>query len=104
MNIADMAIQTFAAESGLLRLMKLADQRGADSVSYELDIVSTYLYDAADKINKYGKDAINAFVEGDEQRMMLLGLKRFTKVDPFNSKAAKERIAKKLIGDNKYPA
>jgi len=104
MNIADMAIQTFSAESGLLRVMKLADQRGADSVNYELDIVRTYLYDAADKINKYGKDAINAFAEGDEQRMMLLGLKRFTKVEPFNSKAAKERIAKKLIGENKYPA
>lgn len=104
MNIADMAIQTFTAESGLLRLMKLADQRGGDSVEYELDIVKTYLYDAADKINKYGKDAVNAFAEGDEQRMMLLGLKRFTKVAPFNSKAAKERIAKKLIGENRYPA
>lgn len=104
MNIADMAIQTFAAESGLLRAMKLVDQRGADAVGYEMDIVRTYIYDAADKINKSGKDAINAFAEGDEQRMMLLGLKRFTKVEPFNSKAAKERIAKKLIGENKYPA
>ena len=104
MNIADMAIQTFAAESGLLRLMKLADQRGAANVSYETDIVRTYLYDAADRISKYGKDAINAFAEGDEQRMMLLGLKRFTKTEPFNSKAAKDKIAKKLVGENKYPA
>jgi hypothetical protein len=69
----------------------------------ELDIMRTWLYDAADRINKSGKDAINAFADGDEQRMMLLGLKRFTKVDPFNSKAARRRIADKLINDNKYP-
>ena len=46
---------------------------------------------------------MNAFADGDEQRMMLLGLKRFAKVDPFNSKEAKRRIAAKLIADNKYP-
>ncbi len=102
MNIADMSIQTFTAESALLRLMKLADLRGADKCAHEMDIVKTYIYDAADKVNKYGKDAINAFTDGDEQRMMLLGLKRFTKVEPFNSKAAKERIAKKLMEENKY--
>ncbi len=104
MNIADMAIETFNAESALLRAMKLSDQRGADACSYELDIMHTYLYDAADRINKYGKDAINAFADGDEQRMMLLGLKRFTRVDSFNSKEAKRRIAAKLISDNRYPA
>lgn len=102
MNIADMSIETFNAESALLRLMKLVDQRGAENCQYEQDIVNAYIYDAADKINKYGKDAINAFAEGDEQRMMLLGLKRFTKVDPLNSKAARERIAAKLISENRY--
>jgi hypothetical protein len=66
-------------------------------------MVRTYLYDAADKINKSGKDAINAFAEGDEQRMMLLGLKRFTKAEAFNSKEARRRIADKLISENKYP-
>lgn len=104
MNIADMAIETFNAESALLRVIKLSDQRGADACTYELDILHTYLYDAADRINKYGKDAINAFAQGDEQRMMLLGIKRFTKVDAFNSKEAKRRIAGKLIADNRYPA
>lgn len=104
MNIADMAIETFNAESALLRAMKLADQRGAEACQYELDVVHTYLYDAADCINKYGKDAINAFADGDEQRMMLLGLKRFTKAEPYNSKQAKRRIAAKVIGDNKFPA
>ncbi len=103
MNIADMAIEAFAVESALLRAQKLVDQRGEAACSFELDVVRTFLYDAADRIHKSGKDAINAFAEGDEQRMMLLGLKRFTKVDPFNSKEAKRRIAAKLISNNKYP-
>jgi alkylation response protein AidB-like acyl-CoA dehydrogenase len=103
MNIADMAIETYNAESALLRVMKLADQRGEVACQYELDITRTYLYDAADRINKSGKDAINAFADGDEQRMMLLGLKRFTKADPFNSKEARRRIAAKVLADNRYP-
>lgn len=103
MNIADMAIWTYNAESALLRLEKLIQKNGEQATAFERDIVMTYLYDAADKINKAGKDAINAFAEGDDQRMMLLGLKRFTKGDPFNSKEAKRRIAEKLIEDGKYP-
>ena len=103
MHIADMAIQTFVAESALLRAWKLTDQRGEAGAAFELDVMRTYLYDAADSINKAGKDAINAFADGDEQRMMLLGLKRFTKVEPYNSKEAKRRIADKLINDNRYP-
>jgi alkylation response protein AidB-like acyl-CoA dehydrogenase len=103
MNIADMAITTFHAESALLRAIKLFDQRGEAAVAYELDLARTYLYDAADEIHKFGKDAINAFAEGDEQRMMLMGLKRFTKVNSFNSKEARRRIAAKLIADNRYP-
>jgi alkylation response protein AidB-like acyl-CoA dehydrogenase len=103
MNIADMAIETLNAESALLRVMKLAELRGEQACAFEMDIMRTYVYDAADRINKSAKDAINAFGEGDELRMMLLGIKRFTKVDPFNSKEAKRRIADKLISSNKYP-
>ena len=103
MHIADMAIDTYLAESALLRAWKLADQRGEAGAAFELDIMRANLYDAADRINKAGKDAINAFADGDEQRMMLLGLKRFTKVDAYNSKEARRRIADKLIADNKYP-
>jgi alkylation response protein AidB-like acyl-CoA dehydrogenase len=102
MNIADMAIQTFNAESALLRAAKLVAEKGEAACQFELDIMHTYLYDAADRINKYGKDAINAFADGDEHRMMLLGLKRFTKVDPYNSKEARRRIVAKLRNDGKY--
>jgi alkylation response protein AidB-like acyl-CoA dehydrogenase len=97
MNIADMAIEVFHAESAILRALKLAEKNGEAAASFEIDIAKTYLYDAADRINKAGKDAINAFASGDEQRMMLLGIKRFTKVAPFNAKDARRRIAAKLI-------
>lgn len=102
MHIADMAIVTFHAESALLRVMKLAGGEPT-SLGVEQEILSTYLYDAADTINKSAKDAINAFAGGDEQRMLLLGLKRFTKSDPFNAKEAKRKIAEKLEAMNKYP-
>jgi alkylation response protein AidB-like acyl-CoA dehydrogenase len=102
MNIADMSIEVFHAESGLLRAMKAA-AKGDPRASVFADMAKTYLYDAADKINKSGKDAINAFASGDEQRMMLLGVKRFSKAEPFNSKDARRRIAEVLISANKYP-
>lgn len=102
MNIADMAIEVFHAESALLRVIKLANTRGASAVSLQTDIMRTYLYDAADRINKAGKDALNSFADGDELRMMHIGLKRFTKVEPFNTKDARRRIADQLIADNEY--
>jgi len=102
MNIADMAIETFNAESVLLRVMKLVDQQGEQPCRHYLDIMQTYLYDAADKINKSGKDAINAFAEGDEQRMILMGLKRFTKAEPVNVKEARRRIADRMISEGRY--
>jgi len=101
MHIADMATISFHAESALLRLIKLTGEKA--NLEFEPDVVRTFLYDAADQLNKSGKDAINAFSDGDEQRMLLLGLKRFTKVNPFNTKEAKRKIAGRLIGLNRYP-
>ncbi|WP_132052041.1 acyl-CoA dehydrogenase family protein [Pseudocnuella soli] len=100
MHIADMALETFVSESLLLRVQKLA-AAGGDTQVYQ-DILGCYLYDAADRVLKHGKDAINAFADGDEQRMMLLGLRRFTKAQPYNSKEARRRIAARLIGANGY--
>ncbi len=102
MNIADMAMETFVAESVLLRVIKMADKQGEAAVQLQADMMHCYLNDAVDKVNKAGKEAINAFAGGDEQRMMLLGLKRFTKTEPFNSKDARRRIADKMIGEGKY--
>jgi hypothetical protein len=103
MHIADMAMITFHAESALLRVMKLSAAKNESELAFELDILRTFLYDSADKIDKHGKDAVNAFAEGDEQRMLLMGLKRFNKAGPYNSKEAKRRIADKLILSGKYP-
>ena len=102
MNLADMAIETFNAESVLLRVMKMADQKGEAACANQIDIMRIYLYDAADHVNKFGKDAINSFAEGDEQRMILMGLKRFTKAEPFNTKDARRRIADKMINEGRY--
>ena len=102
MNIADMTIETFVSESALLRVLKMVDKQGESATTLQIDLLHCYLNDAVDKVNKAAKEAINAFAEGDEQRMMLLGLKRFTKTAPFNSKLARRRIADKLITENKY--
>ncbi len=102
MNIADMAIETYNAESTLLRIIKMADKNGEAACRLQTDIMRCNLNDAVDKVNKAGKEAINAFAEGDELRMMVLGLKRFTKSQPFNSKDARRRVADKLIAEGKY--
>ena len=102
MNIADMSIITYHAESALLRLEKLTAMKGEAATSIQADIVRTYIYDAADAINKAGKDALNSFADGDELRMMNIGLKRFTKVDSFNSKEARRRICAQLVADDGY--
>ncbi|TAL63350.1 MAG: acyl-CoA dehydrogenase [Bacteroidetes bacterium] len=102
MNIADMLIDLYVSESVLLRVEKLVSMRGEEACKEQIDIMRVYLNDAADRINKNGKEAINSFASGDEQRMMLMGLKRFTKTEPFNAKDARRRVAAKLISENKY--
>jgi hypothetical protein len=102
MNVADMAIQTFIAESMLLRVIKSVKRTGEEANKVQLAMLHVYLNDAVDILAKAGKEAINSFAEGDEQKMMLLGLKRFTKTAPFNSKDARRLVAAKLIEDGKY--
>ena len=96
MNIADMANVTFHAESALLRAMKIGEE------GMHVDIMKCYLSDAAETIGRNAREAINAFTSGDEQRMLLMGIKRFTKTEPFNTKDARRKIADKLISENRY--
>ena len=103
MNLADMLIEGYVAESALLRTEKLAQQTGEDSVKIQLDMSRIFLYNAIEKAAAAGRQAIYAFAEGDEQRMMLMGLKRFTKVEPFNLKEARRRVADYIIEKNAYP-
>jgi alkylation response protein AidB-like acyl-CoA dehydrogenase len=102
MNVSDMIIETYVAESLLLRVEKLAMTKNNDEISEEIAMMNIYIYDVADKINKFAKDALNSFAEGDELKMMLMGLKRFTKQQPFNVKEARRTVANKLIAENKY--
>jgi alkylation response protein AidB-like acyl-CoA dehydrogenase len=101
MYIADMVIDTFQAECMLLRSIKMKDNGNANA-DLAVDATRTFIYDAADRINHSGKATINAFATGDEQRMMLMGLKRFTKTDSFNTKDARRRIAEKLVEAERY--
>lgn len=102
MNIADMAIWTYSCESALLRAMKIAELHGEEAAADKLTMARIWIYDCTDRIHKAGKDAINSFVEGDEKRMMLMGLKRFTKHDGLNVKEARQQIATSLIEAENY--
>lgn len=102
MNIADIAIWTYLAESTLLRVQKKLANQGEEKCAVELAIVKTYFYDCADKIEKTAKDAIYSFADGDEARMMIMGLKRFTKTGAHNPKAARQVIAQYVIEKNSY--
>lgn len=102
MNIADMIIETYVSESIQLRVEKLVELKGEAACKVQLEMMRVYLNDAADKIHKSGKEAINSYAEGDEQRMMLVGLKRFTKTEPLNTTAARRIVSEKLIAENKY--
>ncbi|NQY67478.1 MAG: acyl-CoA dehydrogenase, partial [Flavobacteriales bacterium] len=102
MNIADMIIDTYIAESMQLRVEKMVQQKSEYECALHIDMLRTYINDTADRINKNGREALNSFASGDEQRVMLMGIKRFTKVAPFNAKDARRRVTEKLTGKNKY--
>jgi alkylation response protein AidB-like acyl-CoA dehydrogenase len=102
MNIADIAIWVYQAESVLLRVEKLIETKGEAAAAVQIAIVKTYFYDTAERIDKAAKDAIYSFAEGDEARMMTTGAKRFTKIEPINPKNERQIIAQYVIDKNAY--
>ena len=102
MNLADMMIDTYAAESVLLRTEKLVGIKGESACSGQMDMMKVFINDAGDRIQKAAKEAIHSMSEGDEQRMLLMGLKRFVKTPDVNTKEARRRIAAHLSEANKY--
>ncbi len=102
MNIADMASYVYVAESAMLRTEKLVSLRGEEACKGQLDMMRIYFVEAVDGVQKAGKEALWAFAEGDEQRMMLVGLRRFTKMEPFNVKQARQNVAQQIIAANRY--
>ncbi len=102
LNLADMIIYVYAVESMALRVERLISIRGAEACALPLDMLRTYLNDCCERIHLAGKNVVYAMSEGDEQRILLMGLKRFTKVEPYNTVAARRRIAAALIEANGY--
>lgn len=103
MNLADMLIELYVAESTLLRVEKLISTRGEANCKIEKEMAIIYLHAAAEKAASAGRQAITAFADGDELRLMLLGLKRFTKIDPYNLKEARRKVANHVIEKGEYP-
>ena len=102
MNVADMAIEIYVAESTLLRVEKLIGIKGEAACELQKDMALIYLNEAVTKVINAGREAITSFAEGDELRVMLMGLKRFTKIEPMNLKNARRRVADAMIVENKY--
>ena len=102
MNVTDMLIEVYTAESAILRTLKLAANSGEEAAKYPVDITRVYVSDALERVNIYGKHAIEAFAEGDELKMLMLGMKRFTKFDPINTTKLRREIADKMIEENNY--
>lgn len=103
MNLADMLIEVYVAESILLRVEKLAGVRGEKDSDIQKEMAIIYLHHAMQRASAAGREAIYAFADGDELRLMLLGLKRFTKIDPYNLKAARRKVADYVIEKGEYP-
>ena len=100
---SDILIEIYMAESAILRTEKNAKRFGEASQSEQIAMSKLYLYHAVETIENKGKESIISFTEGDEQRMMLTGLKRFTKYTNYpNVVALRNQIAEKVKAENKY--
>ena len=97
MAAANILNEVYMAESTLLRVEKNTKRFGQDAQEGQIAMAQLYLYNAVEIINKNGREGIVSFSEGDEQRMLLMGLKRFTKyVNYPNVIGLRNMIAEKL--------
>ena len=102
MNLADIVINIYAAESSILRSEKLALRDGEEKTKSQITMSKLVLYKAIQESNQAAKEVILSFAEGDEQIILLRGLKRFTKGYTINPKKLRREIADKLIEENQY--
>lgn len=103
MAAADILIEIYMAESAILRTEKNAKRFGETSQKYQITMSKLNLFNAIEKITSKAKEGIVSFSEGDEQRMMLMGLKRFTKYTNMpNIVALRTEIADKVASENQY--
>jgi len=100
---SDILIQVYLAESAILRAEKMAKKEGEENVKEQIAMAKLNLFHAIDVIETAGKHSIISFSSGDEQRMMLMGLKRYIKyVNMPNIIELRHIIAEKVINENKY--
>lgn len=103
MAAADILIEIYMVESSLLRTEKNAKRFGEDAQELQIAMTRLNLFNAVEKISTKAKEGIVSFAEGDEQRMMLMGLKRFTKYTNLpNVVALRNQIAEKMTAENEY--
>lgn len=103
MGCADIIMQAYAMETAVLRAKKLADKNGEDAAKKYIDAAGVFCNDAIQKVEATAKNTIAGFATGDEMKMMLVALKRFTKNNsPINTIIARQRIADGLIQANTY--
>ncbi len=102
MGIADIIMDTYAMESAILRTQKLAASEGEEAAARYIDITRVFCNDAVERIEARAKNTLAAMSEGDELRTLLAALRRFTKLTPMNTVAARQRIADVVIQANKY--
>ncbi|WP_421977579.1 acyl-CoA dehydrogenase family protein [Roseivirga seohaensis] len=103
MNLADILIEIYAVESSMLRTEKLVSQRGEEACKDYIAMTQIYMAEAVDRVNAAAKEAIASFTKGDEQKVMLMGLKRFTKMDLVNTKELRRQVADTMIAKGKFP-
>jgi hypothetical protein len=102
MSLTDMLIEVYTSESAILRTQKLATMKSETELQPYVDMTRVYVSDAMERINVYGKHAIASFAEGDELKLLTLGLKRFTKFDLVNTTKLRRNIADRMIEANGY--
>jgi len=102
MGVADIIIDTYAMESAILRTLKMAASQGEKAAALYTDMTRTFCNDAVERIEAHAKNTLAAMAEGDELRTLLAALRRFTKMTPMNTVAARQRIANAMIEANKY--
>lgn len=103
MHIADILIAVYAAESTVLRTEKLMARYGDGGSQLYVDMARLYLHEAVQLVKDRGDEAVACFTSGDELKVMLMGMKRFTKMNPVNTRDLRRAIADKMIAENKFP-
>ena len=100
--IADMIIELYAVESGVLRIEKLLLNRDKDSCAVPIDIARVYAIDAFDRFQHAAKQAANAIPDNSEYGALISDIRSLSDQAPFDAVAARRRIADAVIRAGRY--